>query len=217
MRSFVSPERLWASNARRVHVCLVPDHTQDNQLGVLIDRARLVASRFGCVSPVEHRWVHVPVAVLANVLVDRGQVVKAMTEALEDVSAFTMTVGSVIVGEDRMVLDCDGDSEASGAPVTVLRGRIVRALAGVGGVVSEPVEPVHMTIAYGRGDGDSGRIATEMRQQVRVGPSPFMVNRVLVVDVQQDPSTGTPTWREIARIGLREKADDEKGSARESG
>lgn len=199
----MSPVRLWPVNARRVHVHLLPDLRQDERLAALIARSRAVADRYGCLTVVEERWLHVPVAAVADFGVDRGVVTNTLVKALNRFPAFSMTLGSVIVGADDVVLDCDGDATRA-SPLVVLHEMIADALRGIGSPVTgtDEVFPPGLTIAYGRGEADSGLIASEIRGQVRNGPATFTVDNVAVVDARQDPVSLQMSWREIARIGL---------------
>lgn len=204
MRPFMSPVRLWPVNARRVQVHLLPDVRHDERLGALLARSRAVSGRYGCLEVVEERWLHVPVAAVADFSVDRGSVTAALVRALNDFPAFSMTLGSVMVGAYDVVLDCDGDATAA-SPFVVLHQVIVEALGGVPCPVvpSSEIFPPAMTIAYGRGEADSGLISSQMRGEVRNGLATFTVNDVAIVDARQDSTTLQTSWREIARIGLR--------------
>lgn len=203
MRPFRSPGRLWPVNARRVQVHLLPDVRQDEHLGTLLARSRAVADRYGCLEVVEERWLHVPIGAVSEFSVDRGIVTSVLLKALNDFPAFVMTLGSVIVGDDDVVLDCDGDVTAA-SPLVVLHQVVTGALtvAGISPAPSTEVFPPGLTIAYGRAEADSGLIASQMRDQVRTGPAKFTVDSVAIVDARQDPVTLQTSWREIARIGL---------------
>ncbi|MEU8006447.1 2'-5' RNA ligase family protein [Catellatospora sp. NPDC049111] len=207
VKAFLTGDRVWPTGWTRLHVYLLPDLRQDQGLAGLVRGCRAAMAPFGFLSPVPDPWLHVTVQPVMGIPAaeigpgERDKLTARLTEALSDVPAFTLTAGSALASVSVVLADLDGD--LPGEPLHTVHARTRTAISDVLGseAVAYQAMPGHLTLAYGTGSGDSGRVQAALRQ-VRPGHAALTVREVHLVDVAQDTRAAGYRWTPVARIPL---------------
>jgi len=208
--AFLNPARLalWPSGHSRLHVYLLPDLTVDRELAALIGGCREVLGGFAdAVQIVGDPWLHTTVQMVARPAADitddqRRQLIDRLRHHLSILAPFRLSCGSPLATLSSVLLDQDGD--APGGSFTVIHTHVRQAIRDVLGddVLAYDTLPPHLTIGYGAGPADSGRIGSTLRKQVRPSHAAMTVAAVWLVDVTQHIDPVGYQWETVARIAL---------------
>jgi len=208
MERFLTPARLWPAGVTRLHVYLLPDLTVDAGLAGLLSRCRAVLDTVPFVAAVPDPWLHATVQMITGRAAaqisthERQRLVAALTAALADVPACSLTVGSVMASASGVVADMDGD--LPGEPFHEIYLRCRQAIADALGpdAIAYETLPPHLTLGYGIAPGDSGTVQSALRRQVRPSHATMTVRQVHLLDVVQDADRSQYRWTPVARIPL---------------
>ncbi|WP_166384485.1 2'-5' RNA ligase family protein [Catellatospora methionotrophica] len=208
MKRFLTGDRVWPPGWTRLHVYLLPELEQNQDLARLVRDWRAAMAPFGFLAPVPDPWLHVTVQPVMGIPAaeispgERAKLTALLTEALADVPAFTLTAGCALASVSVVLADLDGD--LPGEPLHTVHARTRTAISDVLGseAVAYQAMPGHMTIAYATGSGDSGRVQAALRQ-VRPAHAALTVREVHLLDVTQDTRAAVYRWTPVARIPLR--------------
>lgn len=205
--------RPWRSGAQALHIYAVPDLTVDHDLGQLLGECRAAAKDFPILLA-EDRFLHLTLEVAAGTsetisTAQRTDLTGALLESLAQFPAFTVTLGSLLAGRAGCLLDVHPDHD-----VDALHRVIRRAVqATVPSDYNYPVAPVHMSIGYSHGAGDSDRLQSAVRR-IRPGHATMTVDSVQLVDVlfRTVSPQGSPagegeawdlSWDHVATVPLK--------------
>jgi hypothetical protein len=133
---------------------------------------------------------------------ERQRLVDALAGVLADLPPFTLAVGSVLAGMSGVLADVDAD--LPGQPFHEVYIRVRAAIVEVCGpaAVAADTLPPHLSLGYGIGPGDSGRLQGLLRRRVRPSHAVMTVRQVHVVDVVQDADRSEYRWTPVARVPL---------------
>lgn len=192
----------WPADCTKLHVYFVPDSTEINPL---IDAYRHIVESLNCVSPQPTEWLHATLMVIDGIAtreVNEQQIadlIQRLRQALEDLPTFTVTCGPAIAGRSSIALDLVPDNGFA-----ALRNRATAAAAGIFGVdaVRYSNGRPHITLAYARGEGDSGIIQTQLLHATDIRVQ-LTVSDVRLVDVTADMDRLQFQWNELAVFPLR--------------
>ncbi|MFC8449337.1 2'-5' RNA ligase family protein [Kitasatospora sp. NPDC057223] len=202
--------RPWPDGARALHVYALPDLDSDRELARLADTCREAMRAFP-ISVLADGLLHSTVEMIADTTADRisaaerDELTAALREQLAGTGPLLVTAGSPIANRFGAFLDLHPDEG-----LVALRERVretVRAVRGPTALQHDGGRP-HMSLGYARGEGDSDRLQTALRQ---ISPShaPLHVANLHVVDVRfrelpcGDGETGWDiSWEPVAVIPL---------------
>jgi hypothetical protein len=200
-------DRLWPAGEQRLHLYLLPRLDTDQGLAALMARCAQVLSVCQSVAVVPSPWLHstvLPIRLPATQISASQLAVLTgnLRRELASTGVFSLVTGSPVVGQTAVVLDQDGDGE--GGPFRAVWQACHQAAAPVfgAGAVSGEMGVPHMTVAYGTGPDDSGRIASALRRQVRPSHAAMSVSEVHLVRVNQDPAAAVYHWEPVAVFPL---------------
>lgn len=158
---------------------------------------RPVLDRFDELSPVADTDLHMTVQPLPGSSSDYpaarlNSVHTALRAALATVAPVTVTAGPALCSSAGVVADVDADDDH---PLAALFTRVHRTVRAAAGEPPPSGWPGHVSLAYARGDRDSGDIQSPLRR-TRTAPirATWTIDRLHLVEVHQDSERHTYSW-----------------------
>lgn len=203
---FMYGQRPWPEGLTLLHAYIVVDMDRHPDLGALIRDVRAATK----VDPLQHvgdEWFHITLyqftAKPANQVTqaERQALEIALTERLQSVDPFTVTVGKPRVYTTGIIFDLDSEG-----PLNTLRAAVADTFQAVFGQHASTYDTgvLHLTESYAMAEADMSHFQ-RMQRRVRQVPSSrtiLAVGAVDLVDVAAGIEEKTITWDLLARIPL---------------
>lgn len=202
MHTFFTPNKIWPAGQRLLHVYFLPDQTHLAPLQAAY--LPVLHEHLDCLALVPPDWFHATLIKITTPAGDisvaqRDELATGLAAGLAELPTFELTAGPALAGQSAIMLDLTPDDDW-----TMLRDTAAATVTDVLGLdaVSLDGGRPHLTLAYGRADGDSGAIQSQLRRATdqRI---PLRLDRVHLVEVTQHAETYGYRWTSLAPLELR--------------
>lgn len=200
MREKTMPD-WWPTSGRVAHVYWVPELDAEPDLNRLLQQGRTVLDAVDYINPVPREWLHMTMAMIGDLGVDRVAIADAVQTAASNISSFDIVFGSHMVTRSAVMLDT---YEPSGR-LQHLSDAIMGALQTVTDTAEPPGGPHHMTTAYGTRTGPADEPTGSLLRHACIpshAKATITALKVVDVDARRAAVEQTYAWDTIATIPL---------------
>lgn len=201
VEKYMAGDRLWPRGDTRLNVYFLP---KANEIKPLVDLYRPEIERYDFLAPVPDEWLHVTIKAIDDppvreIATDQLVAIEGEIRAqFSRIQPFTLTTNGLVSGEVAVMFDLVPDHKF--VEVAKQIQAVFSSVLGHG-VKHYPTKRPHMALAYAKGNGDSGLVASKLRR-ITDQRATLTVSEVCLADVMQNAELTQFRWEEIARIPL---------------